>query len=134
MKTFNNVIEQLIDVNTRLIENKIDIETAKQVAQNTQVIINAAKVELDVIKHFGGQISIQKCNFFRDVEGLTEVIDIAIKQDCKSEENYSQNYSAKDEEIIPDKFPYPLCSDCAYYAKCLKNCQCDSKCKNYKHE
>jgi len=50
MKNFQNVIDLLIETNEKLLNKEIDIETAKAIAQNTQVIINAAKVTLEFAK------------------------------------------------------------------------------------
>ena len=49
MKYFTEVIQQLVTANDQLIagENNMTIIKAKQIAQNTQVIINAAKVMAD---------------------------------------------------------------------------------------
>lgn len=49
MKTFADVIQLLIQVNQDLIDDKISIDKAKQIATNTQVIINAAKLEFEYI-------------------------------------------------------------------------------------
>lgn len=53
MKNFQDVIQLLIETNEKLINKEIDIETAKAVAQNTQVIINAAKISLEFAKFTG---------------------------------------------------------------------------------
>lgn len=50
MKNFQDVIDLLIQTNEKLLNKEIDVETAKAIAQNTQVIINAAKVTLDFAK------------------------------------------------------------------------------------
>jgi hypothetical protein len=55
MKNFNDIIQSLISTNDKLIKGEIDIETAKVVAQNTQVLINAAKVTLDFAKFTGNK-------------------------------------------------------------------------------
>jgi hypothetical protein len=47
MKNFNDILQTLIIVNEQLIDNKIDIEKAKVIGQNTQILINAAKVQLE---------------------------------------------------------------------------------------
>ena len=53
MKTFDNVIQDLITANDKLLEGKIEVKTAKAIASNTQVIINAAKVYLEYMKLAG---------------------------------------------------------------------------------
>ncbi len=50
MKNFNDILQTLITVNDLLINDKIDIEKAKVIGQNTQTLINAAKVQLDYAK------------------------------------------------------------------------------------
>jgi hypothetical protein len=49
-KTFNDVIQSLIEVNEKLIHGKMDMRVAKQVAINTQVLINSVKAQLDILK------------------------------------------------------------------------------------
>lgn len=61
MKNFNDVIQQLIDTNEQLIEGKIKLEVAKQIANNVQVIINAAKVYIEV-----GKMTKTNISFFND--------------------------------------------------------------------
>lgn len=50
MKNFNDILQTLITVNDKLIDGTIDIEKAKVIGQNTQTLINAAKVQLDYCK------------------------------------------------------------------------------------
>lgn len=50
MKNYSEIIQQLVDVNDKLINGKIDINVAKQVCINTQTLINAAKLQLEVLK------------------------------------------------------------------------------------
>jgi uncharacterized metal-binding protein len=50
MELFDEVIDQLIETNKKLINNKIDIKTAQTVISGTQVLINAAKLQLEVYK------------------------------------------------------------------------------------
>ena len=71
MKNFNDVIQLLIETNEKLLNKEIDIETAKAIAQNTQVIINAAKVTLDYAKFTGDKI-----NMFLD----NEPIEVTLKK------------------------------------------------------
>lgn len=51
MKSFPEIIQTLIDINDKLVAGKIDIATAKQVANNVQVIINASRLQFDVMKY-----------------------------------------------------------------------------------
>ena len=71
MKNFNDVIQLLIETNEKLLNKEIDVETAKAIAQNTQVIINAAKVTLDYAKFTGDKI-----NMFLD----NEPIEVTLKK------------------------------------------------------
>lgn len=71
MKNFNDVVQLLIETNEKLLNKQIDIETAKAIAQNTQVIINAAKVTLDFAKFTG-----DKSNIFLD----NEPIEVTLKK------------------------------------------------------
>lgn len=49
-KTFEEAIQQLIDINDKVIKDEISVEKAKAIAQNMQVVINAAKLQLDYMK------------------------------------------------------------------------------------
>lgn len=73
MEKLRDVIQTLIQVNSDLIDKKIDIETAKQVCNNTQVIINGAKVYVDYAKLLGSNVE-----FIDDrpsIEGKIEQLD-----------------------------------------------------------
>lgn len=70
MKTYSEIIQQLADVNDKLINDKISIEKAKQVAQNTQVLINAARLQLDVCR----MQKITDATFFTLVEPIEKTI------------------------------------------------------------
>lgn len=50
MAKFEDVIQTLIDTNKKLIDGKIDIKVAQHVSQSTQVLINAARLQLDIFK------------------------------------------------------------------------------------
>lgn len=50
MKSYNDVIQTLIETNDKLSKGEIDIDKAKVIGQNTQILINAAKVQLDYAK------------------------------------------------------------------------------------
>jgi hypothetical protein len=49
-KTFEEAIQQLIDVNDMVLKDEISVEKARTIAQNMQVVINAAKLQLDYMK------------------------------------------------------------------------------------
>jgi hypothetical protein len=53
MKTYPEIIQQLIETNDKLIAGTIKLDIAKQICQNTQVLINAAKLQLEVCKFKG---------------------------------------------------------------------------------
>ena len=50
MPDFKETIDLLIDTNKKLVAGEISVEKAKQVAVNTQVIINGAKVLLEYMR------------------------------------------------------------------------------------
>jgi hypothetical protein len=52
----------VIDTNQKLLDGSIDIRVANQVAINTQTIINAAKVQIEVMK----LNKIDSTDFFND--------------------------------------------------------------------
>ena len=50
MKTYKDVISLLIQATDDLYSGKIKPEVAKQICSNVQVIINAARLQLDICK------------------------------------------------------------------------------------
>lgn len=70
-KNFQDIINTLIETNEKLLNRQIDIATARTVAQNAQVLINAAKVHLEYVKFIGDKHD----SFFN-----TEPIDITLKK------------------------------------------------------
>ena len=50
MANFEDVIQQLIDTNNKLLKGEIDIKTAQYIVSSTQVLINAARLQLDIFK------------------------------------------------------------------------------------
>ena len=62
MNTFREAIQMVIDTNQKLLDGSIDIRVANQVAINTQTIINAAKVQIEVMK----LNKIDSTDFFND--------------------------------------------------------------------
>lgn len=50
MAKFEDVIQTLIDTNNKLINKEIDLKVAQQISQSTQVLINAARLQLDIFK------------------------------------------------------------------------------------
>lgn len=53
MQTFFEVMDVLVDTNKQLLNGKITVEQAKQIATTTQVYINGAKVMLEAMKLAG---------------------------------------------------------------------------------
>jgi restriction endonuclease Mrr len=51
MKNYNEVIQSLIDTNEKLIAGEITPIVARQVANNVQVLINAARLQFEVMKY-----------------------------------------------------------------------------------
>lgn len=54
MYNFEDVIQTLIETNNKLICGEIDLKVAQQISQSTQVLINAARLQLDMFKANGG--------------------------------------------------------------------------------
>jgi hypothetical protein len=50
MQNLEDVIQTLIETNKKLIDGKIELRVAQQVSANTQVLINAARLQLDIFK------------------------------------------------------------------------------------
>ena len=50
MANFEDVIQQLIDTNNKLVKGEIDIKVAQCIVNSTQVLINAARLQLDIFK------------------------------------------------------------------------------------
>jgi hypothetical protein len=71
MKNFSQVIQTLIETNDKLISKEISIEVAKQVASNTQTIINGARLQLDLMKFCNKKDSI----FFEELEPIDKTLD-----------------------------------------------------------
>ena len=70
MKSYKEIIQQLIEVNDKLISGEIDLNTAKQVCSNVQVLVNAAKLQLEVLKYQKKQNS----DFFAEIEPIDKTI------------------------------------------------------------
>ena len=50
MANFEDVIQKLIDTNNMLLKGEIDVKTAQYIVNSTQVLINAARLQLDIYK------------------------------------------------------------------------------------
>ena len=95
MKNFNDILQTLITVNEQLIDNKIDIEKAKVIGQNTQILINAAKVQLE----FAKQTKQTPTFLIEKKSTLDELKEIAQK---------AVEMNIEDEDEILDKRPFPF--------------------------
>ena len=95
MKNFNDILQTLITVNDLLINDKIDIEKAKVIGQNTQTLINAAKVQLDYAKQTK-QTSVFLNEKKSTIEELKEIAQKAVE------------LNVEEEEEILDKSPFPF--------------------------
>lgn len=95
-KKLDDVIQQLVDVNQLLIDNKIDLGVAKQISNSTQVLINGAKLQLDLYKTTG---SISK--FIEKKTSIEELKDIAA-------EAVKLNEGGDNFDTVEDKRPLSL--------------------------
>lgn len=94
MVKFENVIQQLIETNKKVLDGSIDLKTAQYIVSSTQVLINAAKVQLDILR-------------------LTKDPQFFIEQPCTIEKlkelaNYAASLNEEPEEEITDKRPFPF--------------------------
>jgi hypothetical protein len=94
MVKFENVIQQLIETNKKVLDGSIDLKTAQYIVSSTQCLINAAKVQLDILK-------------------LTKDPQFFIEQPCTIEKlkelaNYAASLNNEPEEEITDKRPFPF--------------------------
>ena len=100
MKNFNDILQTLITVNEQLIDNKIDIEKAKVIGQNTQILINAAKVQLEYArqtKQTPAFLNELKQSTYKDIIGdIKEIAQKAVEM------------NNTEEEEITDKRPFPF--------------------------
>ena len=93
MKNFNDILQTLITVNEQLIDGKIDIEKAKVIGQNTQILINAAKVQLEYAKQ-----TKQTPIFLNEKKPIID----ELKEIAKN----AADMNIEDEEEILDKRPF----------------------------
>ena len=93
MKNFNDILQMLITVNEKLINGEIDIEKAKVIGQNTQTLINAAKVQLDYCKQ-----TKQTPAFLNEKKPIFEELKEIAQQ--------AADLNVDDEEEIIDKRPF----------------------------
>ena len=93
MKNFNDILQTLITTNEKLIDGRIDIEKAKVIGQNTQILINAAKVQLEYSKQ-----TKQTPMFLNEKKPIID----ELKEIAKN----AADMNVEDEEEITDKRPF----------------------------
>ncbi len=105
-KTLEDVIQQLVEVNDKLINNQITLPIAKQVSINTQTLINGAKLQLDIYKQT------KQITHFIDLSKTIEpkVLDLTEKTliECKEIAENALKLNKDDDEEIIDKRPFPF--------------------------
>lgn len=94
MANFEDVIQQLIDTNNKLIKGEVDIKVAQHIAASTQVLINAARLQLDIFR-----ITQQTQHFIEPKPTLADLKKIAQK---------AAQMNVEDDEEITDKRPFPF--------------------------
>lgn len=55
MRNINDLRETLLDTIQALKDGKINVDTAKAIGELSQVVVNSAKVEVDIIRAGGGR-------------------------------------------------------------------------------
>ena len=94
MANFENVIQQLVETNQKLIEGKIDLKVAQHISNSTQVLINAARLQLDLYK------ATKEIHPF--IEAPTAIDKL------KSIAKEAAELNVEEEEVISDKRPFPF--------------------------
>ena len=67
---YGEIIDQLAEANKKLMNGEISIEVARQVGNNTQVLINGARLQFEVVKH-SDQLN---GDFFKKQESIDDVM------------------------------------------------------------
>lgn len=93
MAKIENVIQTLIDTNNKLINGEIDIKVAQHISASTQVLINAARLQLDIFKATN---KVQR--FLEEPSTIEDCKEIAQKA---VELNNSENF-----DEVTDKRPF----------------------------
>lgn len=94
MANFEDVIQQLIDTNNKLLKGEIDIKTAQYIVSSTQVLINAARLQLDI---------------FKTTKDMHPFIEAPITIDkLKSIARQAADLNNEPEVEITDKKPFPF--------------------------
>lgn len=94
MANFEDVIQQLITTNNKLIAGEIDLKTAQYVVNSTQVLINAARLQLDIFK--------TTKEIYPFIEAPTTINKL------KSIAKKAAELNSEEEEEITDKRPFPF--------------------------
>lgn len=94
MANFESVIQQLVETNQKLIEGKIDLKVAQHISNSTQVLINAAKLQLDLYK--------ATKEMYPFIEAPTTIGKL------KSIAKEAAELNVEEEEVIIDKRPFPF--------------------------
>ena len=94
MANFEDVIQQLIDTNNKLLKGEIDVKTAQYIVSSTQVLINAARLQLDIFKTT------------KDMHPFIEAPPTIGK--LKSIARQAADLNNEPEDEITDKRPFPF--------------------------
>lgn len=94
MANFEDVIQQLIDTNNKLIKGEIDLKIAQYVVNSTQVLINAARLQLDIFK--------TTKEIYPFIEAPTTLA--RLKKIAKE----ASDLNNEEDEEISDKRPFPF--------------------------
>ena len=94
MANFEDVIQQLIDTNNKLLKGEIDVKTAQYIVSSTQVLINAARLQLDIFKTT------------KDMHPFIEAPATISK--LKSIARQAADLNNEPEDEITDKRPFPF--------------------------
>lgn len=94
MANFENVIQQLVETNQKLIDGKIDLKVAQHISNSTQVLINAAKLQLDIYK------STKSIHPFIEAPSTISELKRIAKE--------ASEMNKEDEDDIVDNSPFPF--------------------------
>ena len=94
MANFEDVIQKLIDTNNMLLKGEIDVKTAQYIVNSTQVLINAARLQLDIYK--------TTKEIYPFIEAPTTISKL------KSIARQAAELNNEPEDEITDKRPFPF--------------------------
>ena len=94
MANFEDVIQKLIDTNNMLLKGEIDVKTAQYIVNSTQVLINAARLQLDIYK--------TTKEIYPFIEAPTTISKL------KSIARQAADLNNEPEDEITDKKPFPF--------------------------